>query len=274
MADATVGVYSLVFVVMTIVLIYSLRFFRTRRLAAQRGISSFDRLPAWVGQAVESGQPLHLSLGGASIGENSAVTCLVGAEFFYHISRSARSSDVMPMISTSSTAAIPLGQDTLRRARQPGQQAAPVHWYPQGQRSLAYAAAVTELMDDENPAVHVLVGGFGPELALILDRAHHRRQATFAVSDQLEGQAAAYAMADEVLIGEELFAAAGYVSDEPAARADSAALDVWRGLLILCLPFLLLFNYAVQLESVGRALVLLAAAAVCVIGAAAYLRSR
>ena len=273
MADTTLQVYSILFVMMTVALVYIIRFFRARRQrSAQRPISSFERLPVWVGQAVESNRPMHLSFGGAGIGENSTIASLSGAEFFYHISLSARSADVMPMISTSSTATIPLGQDTLRRARQSGHQAAPVHWYPQGQRSIAYAAAVTELLADEKPAAHVLVGSFGPELALMLDSAHYRRQGTFAVSDQLEGQAVAYAMADEVLIGEELFAAAGYVSADPAAQADSAAMDVWRGMLILGLPFLLLFNYAVQLESVGRALLLLAALAVSVIGVAAYLR--
>ena len=272
MTDVTVQVNSVIFVMMTIALVYAVRFFRARRPSAQRPIPSFDRLPAWIGQAVESGRPLHLSLGSAGIGENSALTSLAAAECFYHISRSAGAADVMPIISTSAAAAIPLGQDTLRRARHADSQSASVHWYPQGQRSAAYAAAVTELLDDENPTAHVLAGSFGPELALILDRAHDRRQPTFAVSDQLEGQAAAYAMADEVLIGEELFAAAGYVSDDPAARADSTALDVWRGLLILGLPFLLLFNYAAQLDAVGRAIVLLAAVAVIAIGAAAYLR--
>ena len=274
MADTTLQVYSILFATMTIMLIYSLRFFRARRQrrTAQRPIASFERLPIWVGQAVESNRPLHLSFGGAGIGEDSAAASLASAEFFYHISRSAGLADAMPVISTTSTAAIPLGQDTLRRARQSKHQTAPVHWYPQGQRSIAYAAAITELLADENPAAHVLAGSFGPELALILDRADCRQQGTFAVSDQLEGQAIAWAMADEVLIGEELFAAAGYVSADAAAQADSTAMDVWRGMLIIGLPLLLLFNFVLQLESVSRALVLLAALAVAVIGLAAYLR--
>lgn len=274
MANTTLQVYSILFVTMTIMLVYTVRFFRVRRQrrSTQRPIASFDRLPVWVGQAVESNRPLHLSFGGAGIGEDSTVVSLASAEFFYHLSLSAGLADAMPIVSTSSTAAIPLGQDTLRRARQSDHQTAPVHWYPQGQRSIAYAAAITELLADENPAAHVLAGSFGPELALILDRADCRQQGTFAVSDQLEGQAIAWAMADEVLIGEELFAAAGYVSADAAAQADAAAMDIWRGMLIAGLPLLLLFNFVLRLESAGRALLLLAVLAVAVIGLAAYLR--
>lgn len=276
MADTTLQIYSILLAAMTIALVYSVRFFRARRQRRerQRRITSFESLPTWIGQAVESNRPLHLSLGGASLGESSAVTALASAEFFYHLSLAVRSADVMPIISTSSTAAIPLGQDTLRRARQSGQQAAPVHWHPQGERSLAYAAAVASLLEAEDPAAHVLAGSFGPELALILENAHDRQQATFAVSDQLEGQAAAYAMADEVLIGEELFAAAGYVAADAAAQDDAAVMDVWRSLIILGLSLALLINGAQQLSIAVRALVLLAVLTAFIIGFLVYLRRR
>ena len=83
MADTTLQVYSILFATMTIMLIYSLRFFRARRRrTAQRPIASFERLPIWVGQAVESNRPLHLSFGGAGIGEDSAAASLASAEFF------------------------------------------------------------------------------------------------------------------------------------------------------------------------------------------------
>jgi len=271
--DTTLQVYSILFVMMTVTLVYSLRFFQARRQRrAQRSISSFERLPVWIGQSIESSRPLHLSFGSAALGEDSAIASLAGAEFFYHLSQLSQSADVMPIISTSSTAAIPLGQDTLRRAGQAGNPAAQVRWYPQGPRSVAYAAAVTALLEDEHPTAHVLAGSFGPELALILDNARQRRQGTLAVSDQLEGQAIAYALADEVLIGEELFAAAGYVAADAASQADSMAMDVWRGLLILGLPFLLLFNFALQLESAGRVLLLLTLLGVAVVWLVVYLR--
>ena len=274
--DTTLQVYSILFVAMTMALVYSVRFFlgRRQRRVAQRHIAGFERLPVWVGQSLEANRPLHLALGGSEIGQSSTVTALAGAEFFYQISLASRSADVMPIVSTASAAAIPLGQDTLRRARQFDHQAAAVHWFPQGQRSVAYAAAVTSLLEGDDPTAHVLAGSFGLELALILENANARGQGSLAVSDQLEGQAVAYAMADETLIGEELFAAAGYVSAAAADQADAVAMDVWRSLLIVGLSLLMLLNATQQLETVARALVLLAVLASFVMGFIVYLRRR
>ena len=61
---------------------------------------------------------------------------------------------------------------------------------------------------------------------MILDSAQRRNQATLAVSDQLDGQAVAFALADETLIGEELFAAPAAVTDEGRAAADAIVMDV------------------------------------------------
>ena len=262
MADTTLQVYSVLFVLAGAVLYYSARFFQARRQARGerrrlRHIAGFARLAGWVGQSIESNRPLHLSFGGAGLGEESGVLALANAELFYQIVRAGEAGDAAPLVSMSAAATIPLGQDALRRAR-PADQPAPaanLRWYPQGPRSIAYAAAVTAMLADEKLSAHVLSGSFGPELALILDSAHHRGEGTFAGSDQLEGQAAAYAMADEVLIGEELFVAAAYLSADPAAQTDAVVLDVWRMLLIIILSGLLL-NLAQQVEFVSGGLVL------------------
>ena len=113
---------------------------------------------------------------------------------------------------------------------------------------MAYAAALTGMMKVENPQAHILAGSFGPELALILDAAHHQNQPTFAVSDQIEGQAIAFALSDEYLIGEEVFATPAYVSDAPADKAETVVVDVWRGLLLLVLFAMLMFNITTQLN--------------------------
>ena len=248
MANTTLQVFSILFVLITVFLVYTARFLQARRRSTiLRPIAGFEKIPLWVGQAIEANRPLHLSLGSAGIGDNTTILSLAGAELFYFIIQDATRGDVSPIITTTSTAAIPLGQDTLRRAYQSRNlssryQPAKARWYPQGQRSMAFAAALTGMMKVENPSAHVLVGSFGTELALVLDEAHHQKQPTLAVSDQLEGQAIAFALAGDYLIGEELFAAPGYVSDDPANKAESVVVDIWRGLLILGLLELLMFN--------------------------------
>lgn len=275
MDDSTLQVYVILFVVITIVLVYSSRFFSARRARhlSQRAAPGFARLSAWTGEAIEAGRPLHLSFGSAGIDRENAAVAAAEAELFYHIIKAAGSGDVAPVISTSSAATVPLCQDTIRRAWAGDDRRARAQWFPGGARSMAFAAGLTATMQVENPSAHILAGSFGPELALILDSAERQGQGSFAVSDQLEGQAIAFAMADEVLIGEQLFSAAARLSNESTARADASAQDVWRGLLIALMAILMLIEVTRQLQIASWSLVVGAALALIFIGFA-FVRRR
>ena len=274
--DTTVRVYAIVFVAITAVLVYTARYFqarRPRRSNQQRGAAGFERMPGWIGQGIESGRPLHLGFGSAAVGAETTPIAAAGAEFFYHIIEASKSGDSAPLISTSSAATLPLAQDTIRRAWPGDPQWKQVQWYPQGDRSIAYAAGVSAMRGVDEPAAHVLAGSFGPELALMLNSAEQLGQGTLAVSDQLDGQAVAFAMADEVLIGEQMFSAAAHLTTDTTALADARVSDVWRGLLIIGLSILLLINFSAQLPFLSWTLVLAAALALLVVGALLFRRS-
>jgi len=239
----------------TLMLIYIVRLLQSRRASSVlRPIDGFHSLPMMVGRAIEANRPLHVSLGSAGIGDDSTVLSLASAEFFYYVIQQAAIGDVSPIFTSSTTTAIPLGQDTLRRAYQARGfkqrfRAVNARWYPAGQRSMAFAAALTGMMKVENTSGHLLFGSFGPELALILDSAEHQHQPVFVASDQLEGQAIAYALADEYLLGEEVFAASGYMSHKPGDRTEIIIIDLWRWILIILLILLFAFNVIQQLGS-------------------------
>lgn len=239
MADTTLQIFSIIFVIIAMVLVLLTRHFQSRyKQLAMRPIDAFAPLPTWIGRTIESNRPLHLSIGSADVGSSSTLVALAGAELFYYIARDVARGDVSPIISTTSTTAIPLAQDTLRRAYQSRNRSAyyraqNAHWYPAGQRSMAFAAALTDMMEIDNPTAHILAGSFGPELALVLDAANHQKQGTFAVSDQIEGQAIAFALADQYLIGEELFVASSYLSDDPNNISEMLAIDILRGFVVV-----------------------------------------
>ena len=273
MDQTTLQVYSVLFVSATAVLVYTARFLGARRgkRRQQRRLTGLERLPAWTGRAVEAGRPLHLGFGSAGVGEDNTAVALANAEFFYHIIQGASAGDASPVLTTSAAATVPLAQDTLRRAWRGGDFLARAQWTPQGPRSLAYAAAISATTGADEPAAHILAGSFGPELALMLDSAARRSQPSLAVSDQLAGQAVAYAMADECLIGEELFAAPGYVADGWRAGADAVVMDVWRGLLIMGLAAALLLEATKGLPWFSWPLLALLAALI-IIGVVVYRR--
>jgi hypothetical protein len=271
MDDTTLQVYSLMFVFATVVLVYTARFFQARRgrRRLQRQIAGFEQITQWTTQSIESNKPLHLAFGSAAVGGDNTPAALAGAAFFHQVIEGAQASDAAPIVTMSAPGAIPLGQDTLRRAWHKGDTLSRARWLPP---DLAYAGAMTALMADEEPTAHIMAGRFGAELALMLDSASRDGQPSLAVSDRLDGGAVAYAMADHVLLGEELYAAAGYIAEDAPARADAAVLDVWRVLILLGVTALLLLEFSKQLAVNSLPLLAVAVAILAVLGFISYRR--
>jgi hypothetical protein len=213
-----------------------------------RRIAALEALPKIVGESIEASRPLHVSIGSATIGDESTALALAGSEFIYYLTRQVAIGDASPIFTVSEGAAIPLAFDTLRRAyshenRNKQFSGFSTRWYPAGKRSLAFAAALMAMQADDKLSGNVLVGRFGLELALILDAANLKKRRTIATSDQLEGQAIAYALAEETLIGEEVFAAAAYLTDEKKIRYRNSVLDMMRIVTVAAILILLLLPY-------------------------------
>ena len=101
-----------------------------------------------------------------------------------------------------------------------------------GVRTLAFAAAIMAMQTDDEVSGNVLVGRYGAELALMLDASNRYDRPSVAVSDNLTGQAIAYALAQDVLIGEEIFAAPAYLSEDISEAKRVMTTDVLRYVLI------------------------------------------
>jgi hypothetical protein len=235
--DSTTQVSAVLILLLTLVV--NVIFTRRRRQAfTLRNLPAYAMITPTVGASIEANHPLHLSYGSAGIGGNNTVLALASSELFYQVARRAAIGDASPIITTSDSSSLPLAQDTLRRAYASQNllsryRNSNARWYPAGARSMAFAVAIAAMLRDDDVHANVLAGSFGIELALITDTAMRRDQDIFAVSDQPEGQAIAFAMSTEPLIGEEVFAAAAYLDDDPRASAHAASMDVLRWLLIV-----------------------------------------
>lgn len=220
---------------------------RRREQPPQRPIAAYANLQQTTSESIEAGRSLHLSLGSATVGDETTLLALVGAEFLYYLTRKVAISDAAPIVTVTDGAAVSLGIDVLRRAyateQRPEQfRAFNARWYPEGSRSLAFATAVMALQGDDRTGLNVLTGSHGIELSLMLDPSNRLNLPTIAVSNQLEGQAVAYAMSQYPLIGEEIFAASGYISKDLKWAKRNLVLDLTRWLLALALVALFIFN--------------------------------
>ncbi|GAB5493957.1 MAG: hypothetical protein Phog2KO_41720 [Phototrophicaceae bacterium] len=220
-----------------------------------RPITAFDTVQAMTGASIESSRPLHISIGSATIGDETTLLALLSSEFLYYASREVAIGEEPPLFTVSEGVALPLAVDTLSRAYEHENrtevlnitnpvnwQDISVRWYPAGKRSLAFASALMTIQADDNLSGNVLAGRYGLELALILDSAHRNKRPSVASSDMLDGQAIAYALADDTLIGEEIFAAPAYVSDNLSLQKRNFIIDLMRGLVVVAIIGLTLYN--------------------------------
>lgn len=236
MNNDTQVITVLILLLTMVVSVTMTQFVRRRRdVFTLRDIPAYSAMPMIVGEAIEANRPLHISLGNASIGGPNTLLALASAELTYQLVQRAGIGAAPPILTLSDASALPLAQDTLRRAYQSrdlldGYRGSSVHWYP---RSLAFAGALTSLVGNDRVAGNVLAGSFGSELALISDAAIRHDQHLIATSDQLEGQAVALVMSNQPLIGEEIFAAGAYLGEAASQIASVVTLDVLRWLLII-----------------------------------------
>jgi hypothetical protein len=224
---------------------------RQRRLElALRPILAYQEMPTLVSEAVESERPIHVSFGGSGLGLESTVSALAVADLLYPLAERAAVASHMPLVTVADPTALGLAQGTLMRAYRRRENLAgfrlpAVRWYPQGPRSLAFAAGVSGAVADEDANVSILGGSFGPELAFIGDVATRYDQAFFAQSDQLDGQAVGWVMSQRPLLGEELYVAGAYLPRRPGALALSQvlALDALRWLAIVAILLVTVFTF-------------------------------
>lgn len=236
--DSTTQLFSILIILLALVVTLIVRPRRTRPVL--RPIPAYAAVPTLVGLSIESNQPIHLGFGSAGVGGATTLLTLASAELFYQISQRAAIGDTPPLLTTSSASTLPIAQDTMRRAYQSRGRLdryrySSARWYPNGSRSLAYAAALSAAMGDDQISSNVLAGNFGPEIALIMEAGARRNLPSIAASDALQGQAVAFAFSDHLLIGEEIFVARAYLGDNPAQAYFAVRLDFLRWLLILAI---------------------------------------
>ena len=200
-----------------------------------RNIAAYHSLPATVGQAVETGGRLHISLGTGMLGGADTTATLAGLIVLDQISAAAAVSDRPPVVTTSDGAAMLLAQDTLRSVY--ARQNALSRYEPNsaqvaGLTPISFGAAQTTLPATEAVAGAVLIGSSGSEAVLLAEGGRRSGATTLAGSDSVATQAMLFATADHPLIGEDLFAGGAYIGRQAEFVGSLSAQDVMRGLII------------------------------------------
>lgn len=234
---------ALALVVLTALIIIGLGLYlrdpeRSKNLAF-RPVDAFNDLPQRAGESVENGTRIHFSLGSGAVGTQTTTGALAGLAVLDVVADAATISDKPPVVTSGDGASASLGQNALRRAFN-RQNASERYDHLAGRMTgptpMSYTAGVMLTLKEEQVSTSLLIGTLGNESALMADAGMGEKAHQIIATDNIQGQAAAYVMADEALIGEDMYASGAYLlGGKPFHRASLAAQDVVRVLVILAL---------------------------------------
>ncbi len=230
---------AVVFLVFSgLVLSFSSKKIRTKFPPVFRKLSAAQKLRRAIGLAVEDGSRIHVSLGNSSMIDPANASALAGLSTLSRIGQLASSSDLPPMCTSGSGDLQILSQDVLRGSASDTHtlsQFDPVLARMTGVTPFSYALGAIESSQDSGTSAYVLMGDFGPEAGLLLDGAENQGAYKLAGSNSLIAQSIFFAVADDTLIGEEMFAMPAYLGSQAVHQASLRVQDILRFLIVIIL---------------------------------------
>ena len=232
------NVLGFAFVGLSAFFLLGLSLIKRKTLPQLRVISALTRMYRSIGLSVEDGTRLLIALGRTSLLTPSGGAPLAGLGMLRHLTERTSLSDRPPVAIAGESALALLAQDTLEAGYQAagaGEYYEPTSGRLTGMTPFSSIAGAMPILSDENVSSTVMIGHFGLEAALLAEAAERENTFLLGSSDELAAQAALYASAQDVLLGEELFAVGAYLGATPSHTASLTVQDILRWGIIVVL---------------------------------------
>jgi len=217
-------------------LLLVITFWKRRSPASLREIPALTRLYRMIGLSVEDGTRLHISLGHGGLLDARGGSALAGLAVLRNIAEKTSVSDRPPVATAGDPSLGLLTQDTLQAGYQAagaGELYTPATGRVSGLSPFGFAAGAMHITQNENVSANIMIGHFGPEVALLTEASDRENVALIGASDNLTGQSVLYASSQDALIGEELFAAGAYIGAGASHAASLTVQDILRWVIII-----------------------------------------
>jgi hypothetical protein len=230
----------LLFAILQFILIA--RFRTARRPPHFRAISAFHLLRGQMGRAVESGRELHVSIGTGGVSGDDAATTLAGLALAESLANEATASGIAPIVTTADPTSALLAEDAVRR---PYVRQGNLSEFPRGAARLTamnptqYAAATMDSLNHEPVLTNIMAGVFGAEAGLIDQAAHNNDLPQLFGAADPRALAVMTTSTDNVLMGEEMYAAKAYLRVQTPHLASLRAADIVR--IVIAILIVILF---------------------------------
>ncbi len=217
------------------------------RLQYRRELPGLNVIRTALGRSAETGRPVHLSPGSGTLGNRATTAATIaGLLAAERVAQQAARNGALLQVSSGDAVA----HLALRGiVRQVYQQAGQTQDFDSGsvqllahQDATAYAAGVMTLYARQQLEASQLIGDFGQEFLLIGEEGAQRNLPQIGGAVSNAALPVMMLSTSSTLIGEEVFAADAYLSDDAAAQARLRTQDVLRALVISLLVIGFLYS--------------------------------
>jgi hypothetical protein len=209
---------------------------RSKRKQHFRQIPGLLQLKRSIGETIEQGNRIHVSLGSAGLPAETSASALAGLGTLRSIAQFSSLGDLPPESTSGNGSLALLSKETLRKSFSSfdsTQLFDPDNGRMTGVTPFSYALGAIPVVGHEKTSTNLVIGHFGPEAAYLCDAARRQNAFLLGGSDALPAQAVLYVSADDSLIGEETFATAAYLDKGVFQTASLRTQDVLRWVLII-----------------------------------------
>lgn len=206
---------------------------RARRGAAPfiRRIPGLNAIEEALGRATEMGRPILFS---PSTTDEKQIETYAALKLLGYVARAAARYGTHLIVAICKPTVYPMAEEVCREAYQ---EAGAAHPISQDVRFLSpdhavYSMSVAATIEREQCACAFFFGSFDWTSLLMTEPGHRAGAIQIAGDSQISQIPFFIASCDYTLIGEELFAASAYVSDDPTLKGSLAAQDKCKLLLL------------------------------------------
>jgi hypothetical protein len=204
-----------------------------------RSIRAYDAVREGLAASAETGRAMHTSpgTGGVRAGGTGTASTLAGMEIVEAMARESAITGAPVQATTNDAIAYSLTENALRRGYQRA------GWSMESESGgarflthddpLAYVAGAAEVVAQQKTSQAVMAGQFGPEVLFLLEAQRRTGAQQIAGSSDPQGISLIYLMADQALIGEEIFGAGAYLERRRPHVASLMAQDGLRWAVII-----------------------------------------
>jgi hypothetical protein len=197
-----------------------------------RPLAGIDAVDDAIGRATEMGKPILFILG---LGTASDIATIAGFTILARVAKRTAEYQTRVLVPVQDPVVLAVAQETVRtaflEAGRPDQYNADNIFYVTAMQ-FPYVAAVNGIMLRERPATNFYCGKFYAESLILAETGNIAGSIQISGTDEVAQLPFFVAATDYTLIGEELYAASAYLSQEPVQLGTLKAQDTTKAIVM------------------------------------------